>query len=152
MKLTKKFRLIYNYKNEVVNNNDYKIELNEGSETEFLDSFLKGFESNSLKQIERFIKENNLILPEGTSEVNPFYTLWDLNYPSSKIRLFMPAFDRARLAIDKPEFVLYLKQSNINLIADEVYEVVWAYLEYILPEHLGFLEMGYNARFECKNI
>jgi hypothetical protein len=150
MKLTKKYRLIYDYNNVIVNANDFKTECNEESETSFLDSFFRAYESNSLKQIEKYIKDNNLTFPEAPVEINPFEGEWNNNYPLSNVRLFIDSVNAVKLSIEQPEFVLMLKQLNINLLLDENYSGAWAYLEYILPEHKIFLEEGYNAKFEYR--
>lgn len=150
MKLTKKYRLIYDYNNVIVNANDFKTECNEGSETSFLDSFFRAYESNSLKQLEKYIKDNNLIFPDEQVEINPFDSEWNNNYPLSNVRLFIDSVNAVKLSIEQPEFVLMLKQLNINLLLDENYSGAWAYLEYILPEHKIFLEEGYNAKFQYR--
>ena len=152
MKLTKKYRLIYDYNNVIVNANDFKTECNEGSETSFLDSFFRAYESNSLKQIEKYIKDNNLIFPEAQVEINPFDSEWKPEYNNTNIRMFIDAINAMNLSIEQPEFILLLKQRNIKLIVDENYQGTWAYLEEIEKEHKKFLEKDYGAKFEYRNV
>ena len=150
MKLTKKFRLIYDYSNIIINVNDYMIECNEGSETHLLDNFYRAYESNTLSDIYTFISVNNLTIPEGTIELNPFDSVWDSDYSTANIRLFVDSLNAMKLSVEQPEFVLILKQLNITLIVDTIYGGTWAYLEYILPEHKLFLEENYNAKFQYR--
>lgn len=152
MKLTKKYRLIYDYNNVIVNANDFKTECNEGSETSFLDSFFRAYESNSLKQLEKYIKDNNLTFPEGEVEINPFDAEWDGSYQNANLRMFIDAINAMKLSIEQPEFVMLLKQRNIRLIVDENYNGTWAYLEEIEKEHKKFLEKNYGAKFEYRNV
>lgn len=150
MKLTKKYRLIYDYNNVIVNANDFKTECNEGSETSFLDSFFRAYESNSLKQLEKYINDNNLTFPEQVVEINPFDSEWDGNYQNANLRMFIDAINAMKLSIEQPEFILLLKQRNIKLIVDENYQGTWAYLEEIEKDHKIFLEKDYNAKFQYR--
>ena len=153
MKLTKKYRLIYDYNNVIVNANDFKTECNEGSETSFLDSFFRAYESNSLKQLEKYIKDNNLTFPDEQVEINPFDSEWNTEKPDAKIRMYINSYNAALLAIDIPTFPQYLEQKGITLIPDANYDVVWAYLERIDEQDKTLLENErYNAKFEYRNV
>jgi hypothetical protein len=145
-----KYYLIIDKTGMIVNANDFKTEVDSEATVHILDTFgtVEGF--NSLKQLEKYIKNNNLTFPEEPVEINPFDSEWSKDYPNAKLRMYLKSIDANRLSIDMPEFVMYLKSQNINLEVDEDYEVVWAYLEFILDEHRGFLEAIYNAKFEYR--
>jgi hypothetical protein len=147
-----KYYLIIDKTGMIVNANDFKTEVDVEATVHILDTFgtVEGF--NSLKQLEKYINDNNLTFPEQVVEINPFDSEWDGNYPLSNVRLFIDSVNAVKLSIEQPEFVLMLKQLNINLLLDENYSGAWAYLEYILPEHKIFLEEGYNAKFEYRNV
>ena len=147
-----KYYLIIDKTGMIVNVNDFKTEVDVEATVHILDTFgtVEGF--NSLKQLEKYIKDNNLTFPDDTVEINPFEKAWDENYPLANVRMYISSIDANRLSINMPEFVMYLKSQNINLVIDENYEVVWAYLEYIEKEHKKFLEKDYNAKFEYRNV
>ena len=56
-KLKKKYRVIWNKDNEIVNNPEE--EFNKGSVT-YLPKQLEGFDTNNKKEIEKYIKKNKL--------------------------------------------------------------------------------------------
>jgi hypothetical protein len=140
VRLEKKYQLLYNGQTKEIAN-----VIVDGI-TEINENIFSYFESEDISEIESFIVENGLV----KITENPFDTAWDASYPDAKLRLFMYAIDSARLSIDKPEFVMYLKMNNINLLVDEGNGGVWAYLQYIEPEHKAFLEKLYEAKFESK--
>jgi len=154
MKLNLRHRIIYDFLNRVIlflENTD-----GETVTSDTANPYLRGFESNNIVDIHDFIKENNLIPNEEVRKLNPFESAWTELYPDAKLRMYLKSIDANRLSIDMPEFVMYLKSQNINLLIDENYGVVWAYLEFILDEHKGFLEAstenkGYNAKFESRS-
>jgi hypothetical protein len=157
MILTKKYRLLFNYKGEVLNNNDYmracNVEDEEkkiiGSVTEYYEQFAKGFEADNLSDLEMFIKQNNLIVhkDERFIEPTPFMQPWDVNYPDAKLRLFIYSNDSSLLAYEVPEFIPYIKSRNINLIFDAEMNGQFAYLTEIEPDDRQLLEY-FGAKFE----
>jgi hypothetical protein len=150
MKLNLRHRIIYDFSNRVI-----LFMENADGETVTSDTanpYLRGFESNNIVDIYDFIEKNNLITNEEVQKLNPFDSDWSQDYPDAKLRMYLKSIDANRLSIDMPEFVMYLKTQNINLEVDENYGVVWAYLEFILDEHKGFLEAIYNAKFQDRNI
>lgn len=147
-----KYYLIIDKTGMIVNANDFKTEVDVEATVHILDTFgtVEGF--NSLKQLEKYINDNNLTFPEQEVEINLFERSWDENYPLANVRMYISSIEANRLSINMPEFVMYLKSQNINLVIDENYEVVWAYLEYIEKEHKKFLEKDYGAKFEYRNV
>lgn len=145
-----KYYVIYDRNNVIINPNDFKQEVNEEATVEIYDTFgtAKGFDS--LKQLENFIKNNNLTFPESEVEINPFDREWDSRYPEAKLRMYVTAIQGNNIAIDMPEFIMLLAERNIKMIVDSDYEVVWAYLEYIEDEYKQLLEQKYNAQFQFK--
>ncbi len=65
MKLTKKYRIVYNNNGEILN--DPETEYNEGSVT-LVPSGLNGYEAQMKSTIENFIKENNLVIKNNEVE------------------------------------------------------------------------------------
>lgn len=153
--MSKEYRLRWNPDTlEILNSRDYKEKCT--GTTEFYDTFYQGAEFDTIGEMQKFIKKNNLIVnvDEGT-EIDPFDSEWDKENKKANIRMFIDAINAMRLSIEQPEFVMFLKQRNIKLIVDENYGGTWAYLEEIEEEHKVFLEAdrsqgGYNAKFEYK--
>jgi hypothetical protein len=148
-----KYYVIYDRNNVIINHNDFKQEVNEAATVEILDIFgsIKGF--NSLKQLEKYINDNNLTFPEQVVEINPFDSEWNTEKPDAKIRMYINSYNAALLAIDIPTFPQYLEQKGITLIPDANYDVVWAYLERIDEQDKTLLENErYNAKFEYRNV
>jgi hypothetical protein len=147
-----KYYLIIDKTGMIVNADDFKTEVDVEATVHILDTFgtVEGF--NSLKQIEKYIKDNNLTFPEAPVEINPFEGEWSDKYPNAKLRMYLSSMDANRLSIEQPEFIMLLSQLDIKMLIDTDYEVVWAYLEYIEKEHKKFLEKDYNAKFEYRNV
>lgn len=148
-----KYYVIYDRNNVIINHNDFKQEVNEAATIHILDTFgvVKGF--NSLKQLEKYIKDNNLTFPDEQVEINPFDSEWNTEKPDAKIRMYINSYNAALLAIDIPTFPQYLEQKGITLIPDANYDVVWAYLERIDEQDKTLLENErYNAKFEYRNV
>jgi hypothetical protein len=145
-----KYYLIIDKTGMIVNANDFKTEVDVEATVQILDTFgtVEGF--NSLKQLEKYITDNNLTFPEQKVEINPFDSEWDGNYQNANLRMFIDAINAMKLSIEQPEFILLLKQRNIKLIVDENYQGTWAYLEEIEKDHKIFLEKDYNAKFQYR--
>jgi hypothetical protein len=147
-----KYCLIFDKKGVIINPNDFKQEINEEATVEVYDTFATAIGFNSLKQLEKYITNNNLTFPEQEVKINPFDAEWDGNYQNANLRMFIDAINAMKLSIEQPEFVMLLKQRNIKLIVDENYGGTWAYLEEIEKEHKKFLEKDYGAKFEYRNV
>lgn len=149
-KLTKEYRLIFDYNNIIQNAENYKDKVT--GTMEFYDTFFQGKEFDTIGEMQKFIKQNKLIVKtdEGT-EINPFDSEWNPEKPDAKIRMYINSYNAALLAIDIPTFPVYLYEKGITLIPDANYDVVWAYLESIDEQDKTLLENErYNAKFQYR--